>query len=864
VLRYQVTSASLLCLLGLTSVGCSTDNRVKASMSDIAREQEESSLGVVSEAVTATNLWTDNFTTFSATRNSPVGSGKNWYIQQHTNFNGEQQIYEDYLYNNADTTTNAVGVVCSGTGANTDTSCAADSWVFKIDSDPLASDGKALVMRTFKKGSSYYGPRLNSKRLREYQPTTTTGIKVEARIRFPTSTIGNGVWPAFWMLGSAINEDPLIRDYDNVSWPCDGAAEFDIMETASLWGSSYNQSSVHYGFATCQPQVKRGSLAANKTYANYDSGTYHVYAMEWEPSAVRFLHTPPGGTEAQYGPTLDTAGLSMDDKMFILLNMAAGGGLGGTVTDTLNGGTSGFPLDATKEQGGGKLMYVDWVKVGQFSLTSSYTARNISNPLYAADGGGVDTYSGVQFEDSTVGGCNTTAGRNMGFIDPNDAASWYVNVPAAGDYKLESCSAVNSGGGSVQYDVSVDSTKLATVTMPNTAGWQTWQSTYSTPFTMSAGNHWLNLKFLNSSQNLRYVRLTAVGGANCTDGVKNQNETFADCGGVCGSCCSNGKQDQDETGTDCGGSTCGVCAAPGARLEVETNTTRNATNCVANTAGLCNESADGGTTVGYFSGGDWLRWAAVDFTGMSKLTIRLASGAAGTLDIRAGADASCNGGTLIKSLAVASTGGWANWSDSVVYLSTTVTGTQSLCLKGAGAVVDFVNLNHVTLGTNDNSTGGGAQTGTNLLVNGTFTTADAVGGWAGYYYTAGGSISMDATTTATADGSGSMKVNHFGGGVEWYTQIFETRVVAAGTRTLSIKGKVASGSKAVRVFCEEDGDANGNGTSYQDFGSAACTLGTGWTTCNATCTIPAGVSIKYGMKGGTDAAAFWMDDATLN
>lgn len=55
------------------------------------------------------------------------------------------------------------------------------------------------------------------------------------------------------------------------------------------------------------------------------------------------------------------------------------------------------------------------------------------------------------------------------------------------------------------------------------------------------------------------------GGATCTDGIQNGNETGVDCGGPdCAPCqteptCTDGIQNGDETGVDCGGSNCPPC-----------------------------------------------------------------------------------------------------------------------------------------------------------------------------------------------------------------------------------------------------------------------------------------------------------------
>jgi beta-glucanase (GH16 family) len=130
--------------------------------------------------------------------------------------------------------------------------------------------------------------------------------RFEARIKIPT---GKGVWPAFWMLGDNI---------EGVGWPECG--EIDIMENigsepaknhGSMHGPGYNGGAALTGVFT---------LAGG----NFTDG-FHVFAVEWESSAVRFYvddqlystHTPkdvPQGGQWVF-----------DHPFFILLNVAVGG-----------------------------------------------------------------------------------------------------------------------------------------------------------------------------------------------------------------------------------------------------------------------------------------------------------------------------------------------------------------------------------------------------------------------------------------------------------------------------------------------------------------------------------------------------------
>lgn len=81
-------------------------------------------------------------------------------------------------------------------------------------------DGQGnLVVHVEKDGSGYTSARLKTKGLFSF-----TYGKVEARIQIPR---GQGIWPAFWMLGANI---------DQVNWPQSG--EIDIMENIGKEGPS--------------------------------------------------------------------------------------------------------------------------------------------------------------------------------------------------------------------------------------------------------------------------------------------------------------------------------------------------------------------------------------------------------------------------------------------------------------------------------------------------------------------------------------------------------------------------------------------------------------------------------------------------
>jgi beta-glucanase (GH16 family) len=82
--------------------------------------------------------------------------------------------------------------------------------------------------------------------------------KFEARIKLP---IGQGMWPAFWMLGD---------DITSVGWPACG--EIDIMEAVVGIDPLHNHGSLH------APSYDTTNLYYNATGFSND---FHIYSINW-------------------------------------------------------------------------------------------------------------------------------------------------------------------------------------------------------------------------------------------------------------------------------------------------------------------------------------------------------------------------------------------------------------------------------------------------------------------------------------------------------------------------------------------------------------------------------------------------------
>ena len=158
-----------------------------------------------------------------------------------------------------------------------------------------------------KKNPCWYGRcRYSSARIKTRGKFEQAYGRFEARIKLPS---GQGIWPAFWMLGNNI---------ESAGWPRCG--EIDIMENIG------REPSTVYG--TLHGPGYSGAKGIGSSYnargVAFSDG-FHVFAVEWEPEAIRWYvdgnlfqtRTPadiPRGAEWVY-----------DHPFFIILNVAVGG-----------------------------------------------------------------------------------------------------------------------------------------------------------------------------------------------------------------------------------------------------------------------------------------------------------------------------------------------------------------------------------------------------------------------------------------------------------------------------------------------------------------------------------------------------------
>ena len=185
----------------------------------------------------------------------------------------------------------------------------------------------ALVVEA--RAENFGGRNYTSARLLTKDKHSWTYGRIEARIKVPR---GQGIWPAFWMLGSNIS---------SAGWPQCG--EIDIMENIG------REPSIVHGTVHGPGYSGEFGISGSYTLAGAAlADDFHIFAIEWEENRIRWF------IDGQLYFTLTPASLPngsawvFNQPQFLILNVAVGGNWPGNP----NGSTT-FP----------QRMTVDYVRV---------------------------------------------------------------------------------------------------------------------------------------------------------------------------------------------------------------------------------------------------------------------------------------------------------------------------------------------------------------------------------------------------------------------------------------------------------------------------------------------------------------------
>ncbi|GAB1325996.1 lectin [Streptomyces sennicomposti] len=129
---------------------------------------------------------------------------------------------------------------------------------------------------------------------------------VEARMKIPR---GQGMWPAFWMLGTDIGQ---------VGWPNSG--EIDVMENVGFEPSTVHGTIHGPGYSGSAGIGAPYSLPNGQAFAD----AFHTFAVDWAPDSITWS---VDGNVYQRRTPADLGGRTwvFNKPFFLILNLAVGG-----------------------------------------------------------------------------------------------------------------------------------------------------------------------------------------------------------------------------------------------------------------------------------------------------------------------------------------------------------------------------------------------------------------------------------------------------------------------------------------------------------------------------------------------------------
>jgi beta-glucanase (GH16 family) len=323
-----------------------------------------------------------------------------------------------------------------------------------------AMDGQGNLVITAKKENPgnyncWYGRcEYTSARISTAGQFTQAYGHYEARMKLPR---GQGMWPAFWMLGN---------DIGSVGWPNSG--EIDIMENVG-----YEPTTVH-GTIHGPGYSGAGGIGAGYSGPNFSDG-FHTYAIDWAPNSIKWS---VDGNVYQTRTPADLGGNRwvFDHPFYIILNLAVGGY---------------WPGDPNSSTVFPQQLVVDYVHV-----TTSDSGSGTTGQITGLAGKCVD-----------VAGANSANGTPVQLYDCNGTAaqSWTVGtdgtIRALGKC-MDVTAASTADGAAVQlYDC-------------NGTGAQRWAVSAAKDIVNTNANKCLDVTGNNSANGTRLQTWTCTGAAN--------------------------------------------------------------------------------------------------------------------------------------------------------------------------------------------------------------------------------------------------------------------------------------------------------------------------------------------------------------
>ncbi|MET9498802.1 lectin [Streptomyces sp. NPDC006552] len=324
-----------------------------------------------------------------------------------------------------------------------------------------ALDGQGHLVITAKKENPanyqcWYGTcQYTSARLNTSGKFSAQYGHVEARMKIPR---GQGMWPAFWMLGT---------DIGSVGWPNSG--EIDVMENVGFEPSTVHGTLHGPGYSGSAGVGAGYSLPGGQAFAD----AFHTFAVDWAPNSVKWS---VDGTVYQTRTPADVSGKTwaFNKPFFLILNLAVGGYWPGDPD-----GSTAFPAQ----------LVVDSVSVTTSDAPSGGAIRGLAGKC-------VD-----------VAGANSANGTPVQLYDCNGSAAQNWTVGSDGTIRaLGKCLDVTSGG-------TADGTTVQLYDCNGTAA-QKWAVSSANDIVNPQANKCLDVTGNNAANGTRLQIWTCSGGAN--------------------------------------------------------------------------------------------------------------------------------------------------------------------------------------------------------------------------------------------------------------------------------------------------------------------------------------------------------------
>jgi beta-glucanase (GH16 family) len=329
----------------------------------------------------------------------------NWNPQWCQEFNAttagppDTTVWSFDLGNNNGWGNNEVEVYCGPPGTmNNPSQCPT---MFSTTTNTVYLDGSGhLVIQPINNSGTWISTRMKTQGTMNFQYG-----RIEASIQLPDTT-NQGLWPAFWSLGSNITSTP---------WPACGEA--DIMEDWSPAvfngsGPSGNRATIHT--ALTGGNGKGGSYTFPS--GQQANTAFHAYGLIWSANMMQYYVDTPMKPFFIVTPSDLAAGDTwpFNANIFLITNVAVGGTLGGSTSSLVNP----------------QPMIFDYVR--QY-MPSAVRAPSLGNPPSITVKAGATTGNTSTFTPTLTAGtgfvyfsCSTNAPKASCAVSTNDPLNTHV------------------------------------------------------------------------------------------------------------------------------------------------------------------------------------------------------------------------------------------------------------------------------------------------------------------------------------------------------------------------------------------------------------------------------------------------------